>query len=134
MKLFFYKPKSFSPIILLVVKVSSNDEYERVELLAHELFQILMDQKEANEENILILSIIKDYEKATVNLIVPSVKSNEKLVTRCISNTNFVNAIVIETLNKSDTEFYIDFTESRVYIYPDHLNLMAFSKFYKVKN
>lgn len=134
MKLFFYKPKQFSPIILLIVKISSNDELEKLETWAHELFQILMDQKEATEENILILSIIKDHEKATINLIVPSTKSNDKLVTRCHNDTNFVNALVVETLKKSDTEFYIELAESKVYIHTVHLNLMAFSKFYKVKN
>ncbi len=134
MKLFFYKPKCFSPLILLIVKISSNDELERVEAWAHELFQILMDQKEANEENILVISIIKDHDKSTINLIVPSTKSNDKLVTRCHSDTNFVNAVVVETLKKSDTEFYIELGESKVFIHSVHLNLMALSKFYKVKN
>ena len=133
MKLFFYKPKCFDPIILLIIKITSDDELEKVEGWAHELFQILMDEKKASEENILILSIIKDHEKATVNLIVPSTKSNQSLVNRCHADTNFVNAIVVETLNKSDTEFYIEIGESKVYIHSDNLNLMSYSKYYKVK-
>ena len=101
--------------------------------MAHELFLILMEQKVANEENILVISIIKDYEKATVNLIIPSTKSNENLVNRC-HNTNFVNAIVIETLIKSDTEFYIELATSKIFIHTIHLNLMGLSKFYKIHN
>ena len=133
MKLFFYKPKHFSPIILLVVKISSNDELQKVEAMAHELFLILMEQKVATEENILVISIIKDYEKATINLIIPSTKSNDNLVNRC-HNTNFVNAIVIETLKKSDTEFYIELGLSNIFIHTIHLNLMGLSKFYKLFN
>jgi hypothetical protein len=76
MKLFFYKPKQFSPIIFLIVKISSNDELEKIEAWTHELFQILIEQKEATEENILVFSIIKDHEKSTINLILPSTKSN----------------------------------------------------------
>jgi hypothetical protein len=133
MKLFFYKPKCFDPIILLIIKITSDDELEKVEGWAHELFQILMDQKEANEENILILSIIKDHDKATVNLIVPSTKSNQNVVNRCYTDTNFVNKVVVKTLIKSDTEFYIEIGESKVYIHSVNLNLMAFSKYYKIK-
>lgn len=133
MKLFFYKPKQFSPIIFLIVKISSNDELEKIEAWTHELFQILIDQKEATEENILVFSIIKDHEKSTINLILPSTKSNEKLTHRCHTDINFVNSLVVETLIKSDTEFYIELAESKIYIHPVHLNLMSLSKFYKKK-
>jgi hypothetical protein len=133
MKLFFYKPKQFNPIILLIVKISNNDELQKIEAMAHEFFLILMEQNVATEENILIISIIKDHEKATVNLIIPSTKSNENLVNRCY-NTNFVNALVIETLKKSDTEFYIELGQSKIFIHTTHLNLMGLSKFYKLFN
>ena len=133
MKLFFYKPKQFSPIILLIVKISNNDELQKIEAMAHELFLILMEQNVATEENILIISVIKDHEKATMNLIIPSTKSNENLVNRC-HNTNFVNAVVIETLKKSDTEFYIELGQSKIFIHTTHLNLMGLSKFYKLYN
>ena len=133
MKLFFYKPKQFSPIILLIVKISNNDELQKIEAMAHELFLILMEQNVATEENILIISVIKDHEKATMNLIIPSTKSNENLVNRC-HNTNFVNAVVIETLKKSDTEFYIELGQSKIFIHTIHLNLMGLSKFYKLYN
>jgi len=133
MKLFFYKPKQFNPIIILIVKISNNDELQKIETMAHELFLILMEQNVATEENILIISIIKDHEKATINLIIPSTKSNENLVNRC-HNTNFVNALIIETLKKSDTEFYIELGQSKIFIHTTHLNLMGLSKFYKLHN
>jgi hypothetical protein len=133
MKLFFYKPKQFSPIILLIAKITNNDELQKIEAMAHELFLILIEQNAATEENILIISVIKDHEKATLNLIIPSIKSNENLVNRCY-NTNFVNALVIETLRKSDTEFYIELGESKIFIHTINLNLMGLSKFYKLYN
>ena len=133
MKLFFYKPKQFNPIILLIVKISNNDELQKIEAMAHEFFLILMEQNVATEENILIISVIKDHEKATINLIIPSTKSNDNLVNRC-HNTNFVNALVIETLKKSDTDFYIELGQTKIFIHTTHLNLMGLSKFYKLYN
>lgn len=132
MKLFFYKPKQFSPLLFIIVKVSDKDEIEKIEAWTHEIFQILIDQEEASQENILIFSIIKDFDKTTENLILPSVKSNKKLTERCYNETKFVNNLVVETLKKSDTEFYIELLPAKVLIHPIKLNLMALSKFYSL--
>ena len=85
------------------------------------------------EENILIFSVIKDYDKSTENLILPSTKSNQKLTERCYKETKFVNNLVVETLRKSDTEFYIEFLPDKILIHPVKLNLMSLSKYYKIK-
>jgi hypothetical protein len=133
MKLFFYKPKPFEPIIILVTKISTDEEAEKAEAWAHELFQILMDQNEATDKNILILSIIKDHKKSTINMIVPAVNSSPSLVERCQSNTKFLNSVIVETLQKSDTEFCIELTPEKVLIHSLNLNFMSLSKFYKIK-
>jgi len=132
MKLFYYKPKQFSPILFIIVKISNKDEMEKLEAWTNEIFKILIDENEANEENILIFSIIKDYEKSTENLILPSTKSSQKLTNRCHKETKFVNSLVVETLRKSDTEFYIELLPNKVLIHQVKLNLMTFSKFYSV--
>lgn len=133
MKLFFYKPKPFEPLLILVCKISTNEELEKIEAWAHELFQILIDQKEATDKNILVLSIIKDHQKTTLNLIVPSINSSPTLIDRCHNNTSFLNAVIIETLVKTDTEFYIEFLPDKILIHPVKLNLMSLSKYYKIK-
>ena len=139
MKLFFYKPKIFYPIIILVVKISSNEQAIKIESFAHELFQILLDLNEASEKSILILSIIKDNTKSTLNIIIPSTKSNINLVERCQKNIKFCNLIIADTLIKSDCEFYIELfeeielIEEKVLIHPIKLNLMDLSNYYKTK-
>lgn len=132
MKLFYYKPKQFSPILFIIVKISNKDEMEKLEAWTNEIFKILIDEGEANEENILIFSVIKDHEKVTENLILPSTKSSPKLTERCHKETKFVNSLVVETLRKSDTEFYIELLPDKVLIHQMKLNLMALSKFYSV--
>lgn len=132
MKLFYYKPKLFNPILLLVTKISNKNEMEKLEAWTNELFQILIEHGNANEENILIFSVIKDYDKSTENLILPSTKSSLKLTERCYKETKFVNNLVVETLQKTDTEFYIELLPEKVLIHDVKLNLMVMSKFYSL--
>jgi hypothetical protein len=132
MILFFYKPKQFSPLLFIIAKLESKDEYEKLEALTNEVFQILIDQKEATEQNILIFSIIKDYEKLTINLILPSTKSNQKITDNCHSNLKLMNNMIYNMLVNLDTEFYLELTNSKILIHPIKLNLMALSKYYLI--
>jgi len=132
MKLFYYKPKLFNPILLLVTKISNKNEMEKLEAWTNELFQILIEHGNANEENILIFSVIKDYDKSTENLILPSTKSSLKLAERCYKEIKFVNNLVVETLQKTDTEFYIELLSEEVLIHDVKLNLIVMSKFYSL--
>jgi hypothetical protein len=132
MKLFYYKPKQFNPLLFLIIKISEKCEMEKLEARVNELFQILIEHGNANQENILIFSIIKDYDKSTENLILPSTKSSPKLTKRCHKETKFVNNLVVETLRNSDTDFYIELLPEKVLIHEVKLNLTTFSKFYSV--
>ena len=132
MNLYFYKPKQFSPLIFIICKLSNGEEYEKLEAFGEEVFQILMDMNEANETNILIFGIIKDYEKSTINHIMPSTKSSITLTNRCHNDTKFLNSVIIETLIRTDTTFYIEVTNDKIRIHQTHLNLMGLAQFYSI--
>jgi hypothetical protein len=131
MKLFFYKSDKFNPLLFIITKISNKEEMIKLEALSHEIFQILIDQNYANNKNIIIFSVIKDYDKTTENLILPSIKSNINLIDKCHKETRLINNLIIEILVKSETEFYIEILSDKILINSVHLNLMAFSKFYK---
>lgn len=130
MKLFYFKPNQFKPILIIVAKLDNEESVEKLEAYTHEIFQILMDEKEADETNIIVFSVIKDHEKSTMNLILPSTKSNMNLVTKLEGDTQLVNKIIVQTLLKSNTELYFEFKEDRILIHSEKLNLGDFTKFY----
>lgn len=132
MKLFFFKPKIFNPILIIVAKIASNYEYEKIEAMSNELFHILIENNDATESNILILSIIKDYNKTTSNLILPSTKSSKILTNRCYNDTKFLNRIIIQTLNNTDIEYYFEITDNKILMHMININLMALSDFYEI--
>ena len=130
MKLFYYKPIQISPIIFLITKITNKNEMEKLEACTNELFQILIDYGNANETNILIFSVIKDYDKTTENLILPSTKSNQLLVDKCYRETKLVNNLISEILEKIDSEFYIELLSDKIFIHDINLNLMSLSQYY----
>jgi len=132
MNIFIYKPKIYNPIIIALVKISSEQELNLLLSLTNELFQILIDNNEATTENILIFSIIKDHLNKTSNLILPSTKSDLKLVNKC-ENTLFIISIISNTLLNSDTKFYIDLKNDKIFLHYKKLNLGIYSKFYLIK-
>ncbi len=130
MKLFFYKPVQFSPLIFIICKLSNKEELEKLEAWTSEIFQILIEENEATNENILIFSIIKDFEKSTVNLVMASTKSSPTLTNRCYKDKVFLNAVIVEILKKSNSKFYIELTNGKVLIHQKELNLSSLSQFY----
>ena len=130
MKLFYFKPDQFKPILIIVAKLDNKESMEKLEAYTHEIFQILIDEEEADETNIIIFSVIKDHEKSTINLIQPSIKSNMDLVTNLENDTQLVNKIIVQTLMKSNTELYFEFKEDRILIHSYKLNLEDLTKFY----
>ena len=138
MKLFFLKPKKYNPIIFIVAKISDPEMMEKIEALSHEIFHILMDEKVADETNILIFSIIKDYDKATINMILPSTKSNMKLVERCQENAHFVNTLIVDTLINVNTELFLEILDSKILLYSDKVkhshNLTELAYYFKISD
>ena len=132
MKLFFFKPKEFSPLLFIITQLSTKESTKKLESMAHEIFQVLIEQNMANDTNILIFSIIKDYEKSTANLILPAIKSNNKLVDRCHNNTNFVNSVVVQTLTNFFSEFCLEIIDDDIIIHPEKLNINTLIPYYKV--
>lgn len=140
MKLFIYNPKKYNPLIFIIAKVSSKDEVDNIETFANDIFQLLIDNKTATDKNTLIFSIIKDFDKTTENLILPSKKSNADLVDKCTNkeNTNILNNIIIDILINIDSEFFLEFVFSnnntKILIHTININLSSLSKYYKITN
>jgi hypothetical protein len=132
MILFFYKPKKYSPIIILLIKIQKQDEFEKLEAWTSELFQILFDLKEANGKNILIFSVIKDYEKSTINLVLPAHEANSVIVNKCHQNINFMNKIIVDTIQNTETELIIEIKDAKILVHEIQTNLMGLARYFNI--
>jgi hypothetical protein len=136
MKLFIFKPKKLSPLIFVITKLDSQESVEKLENMTSEIFQILVEQEEADYTNILVFSIIKDHLKSTINMILPAPKSDKKLIDKCHKNTQFLNALIVKTLESAFCEFYFEINENKneTTIYHEKLNLNSLISYYNTNN
>jgi hypothetical protein len=130
MIVYVYKPIKYNPIILLVSKINKPDELELIENMADELFNYLIEENYANLTNILLISIIKDYDKTTESLVIPSINTNKEIINYC-EFSQFTNIIIVETIESSNTLFYFDIT-NKIKIYNKQLNLGFLGNYYKL--
>ena len=132
MYLFIYKPNHLNPILFIITKLSDPEELEKLHTLTDEIFLILMDEKIASDESILVFSIINDYDQKTENLILPSIKSNNDLVNKYCNETNNVNKTIVDILENNDTEFYLEINNDKILLHMKHININGYAKFYNL--
>ena len=48
------------------------------------------------------------------------------------NDTKFLNRIIIQTLNNTDTEYYFEITDNKILMHMININLMALSDFYEI--
>jgi hypothetical protein len=96
--LFYYNEGKIKPFIFLVAKVSNDKDINLLEEYTENIFKILIDNQLSNESDILIINIIKEHEGKIINWILPSVKSDTKIVESIENNSELVNDILITVL------------------------------------
>lgn len=132
LKLFFYKQKEFEPIIFVISMIDKPELYSELELLTHDIFHHLISMNYANDTNIIIFSIIKNYTESTINLILPSINSNMNMVTQLEEETQNTNNMIVKMIENYMSDFNLEFTDTEIIVdkYKSDLNIL--SSYYKL--
>ncbi len=130
MKLFIYKTDNIKPLIFLICKLSSKEEFDKLEAISCDIFSLLIEHDYANKENILIFSVIKDFDKKTINLILPSIHSDEIMTKKCQDDTQFINELITNLLKYEDSEVYMEILNSKIIFHEMTLNLGNLSNYF----
>ena len=120
--LYYFNNKITSPIIFLIVRVFSEKDEKFIEENVDYIFKSLIDSELADETNILVLNIIKEYNSKIINWILPSKNSDNKIVKQ-IEKNNIINQILIETIKNINCETYLTFTNDELKIQDCKFNL-----------
>jgi len=110
--LFYYNEGKIKPFIFLVAKVSNDNDINLLEEYTENIFKILIDNQLSNESDILIINIIKEHEGKIINWILPSVKSDTKIVESIENNSELVNDILITVLENMNCKTEILLNEA----------------------
>jgi hypothetical protein len=133
MKLYFFKPKEFNPLLFIIVQIDDIESMNKLETLTNEIFQILIDRNDADDTNILIFSIIKNYEYSTINYILPAINSSEKLI-MLLDNNIYVNNFIVSVLKNTFVEYHLEILDDEIVIYINEIKykLDNLINFYKI--
>lgn len=96
MYLYLFNKVKIKPYIILIVRVMDEKEYSFITENITSLSEILLDDEVIDKNDLLILSLIKEYTKKIENLIQPFTNTHEDTI------KSFSNDIIINILKNSN--------------------------------
>jgi len=128
--LYYFNVKEIKPIIFIITRINSEIEEKILDSHADFLFNSLIENKFAEESDILIFNLIKEYQGKIINWILPSKKSNKNILEKIENNKDIINNIITTTLKKSNCNTMISISKNELKIKDCDLDLEMFSEIY----
>jgi hypothetical protein len=128
--LYYFNVKEIKPIIFIITRINSESEEKILDSHADFLFNSLIENKFAEESDILIFNLIKEYQGKIINWILPSKKSNKNILEKIENNKDIINNIITTTLKKSNCNTMISISKNELKIKDCDLDLEMFSEIY----
>ena len=90
----------------------------------------MIENKFAEESDILIFNLIKEYQGKIINWILPSKKSNKNILEKIENNKDIINNIITTTLKKSNCNTMISISKNELKIKDCDIDLEMFTEIY----
>ena len=107
MYLYYFNPSFIDPIKILIVRIISDYEYNYLVENTTEIFQLLIDDNLANQDDILVFSLIKEHSYKIENIILPFSEANLNYVDK-YDDHHKLNNLIIDILNKTNCFIFFD--------------------------
>lgn len=128
--LYYFNLREIKPIIFIITRINSEEEEKLLEDNSSILFETLIENKFAEDSNILIFNLIKEHQGKIINWILPSKKSNKNILEKIENNKDIINNIITTTLKKSNCNTIISISKDELKIKDCDIDLEMFSEIY----
>ena len=128
--LYYFNLKEIKPIIFIITRISNILDENILEENSNFLFNSLIENKFAEETDILIFNLIKEHQGKIINWILPSKKSNKNVVDKIENNKDLINGIITTTLKNSNCKTLISLSKNELKIKDCDIDLAMFSEIY----
>lgn len=128
--LYYFNVKEIKPIIFIITRINSENEEKILDSHVDFLFNSLIENKFAEESDILIFNLIKEYQGKIINWILPSKKSNKNILEKIENNKDIINNIITTTLKKSNCNTMISISKNELKIKDCDIDLEMFTEIY----
>ena len=126
--LYYFNLKEIKPIIFIITRISNILDENILEENTNFLFNSLIENKFAEETDILIFNLIKEHQGKIINWILPSKKSNKNLLETIENNRDIINNIITTTLKNSNCNTLISISKDELKIKDCDIDLQMFSE------
>jgi len=126
--LYYFNLKEIKPLIFIITRINSEKEENMLEEHSAYLFESLIQNKFAEETDILIFNLIKEHQGKIINWILPSKKSNKNLLETIENNRDIINNIITTTLKNSNCNTLISISKDELKIKDCDIDLQMFSE------
>lgn len=99
LNLYYFNHDIINPIILIICIVYNDEDIILLEENTEFIFNSLIEAKIAQDNNILIFHIIKEHTNNIINLLLPSINCNMKVLEELENNDNLQEMIINETVS-----------------------------------
>lgn len=96
MQLYLFNNIKIKPYVILIVRVIDEEEYIYMQNNFTNIFDILLDDDAIDNDDLLVFSLIKEYNKKIENFIQPFTNINENKI------DSFNNEIIINILKNTN--------------------------------
>ena len=128
--LYYFNLKEIKPIIFIITRISNILDENILEENSNFLFNSLIENKFADESDILIFNLIKEHQGKIINWILPSKKSNKNILDKIENNKDLINGIITTTLKNSNCKTIISLSSNELKIKDCDIDLAMFSEIY----
>ena len=128
--LYYFNLKEIKPIIFIVTRITNILDENILEENSNFLFNSLIENKFAEESDILIFNLIKEHQGKIINWILPSKKSNKNVLDKIENNKDLINSIITTTLKNSNCKTIISLSKNELKIKDCDIDLAMFSEIY----
>jgi hypothetical protein len=99
LNLYYFNHDIINPIILIICTLYNDEDITLLEDNTEFIFNSLIEAKIAQDDNILMFHIIKEHTNNTINLLLPSINCNMKVLEELENNDNLQEMIINETIS-----------------------------------
>ena len=103
MYLYYFDSITSDPLKFIIVRIINDDEYEELLDNMIDIFHILINNNLANNDNILVFSLIKENKQSIENISLPFTNKNLNYLDNCIFNEK-----IIELLQNENCKYFFE--------------------------
>jgi hypothetical protein len=108
MYIYLFKNLDFKPINILIVRIMDKFEYEYLLDNITDIIQLLIDSEYLEKDDVIIYSLINEYEYKIKNIILPFTNKNNEIINDIGDDPNKINNVIMHILTTTKCNIFLE--------------------------